>query len=156
MPHIPSKIIASVLRIFLIGGAFGFADDFFRTLFLNIFPGVKKTSKLQKAVLAAYDALFLLSYTVLFILVLYYANNGAFRGVYLFSLYIGYSAYKRTLIGKTARRTMNALFSALMKHLIMPIVIRVKKGFIFLYNSIANSVKRKYNRHKEKKKRNTI
>lgn len=155
MPLIPGEAIKSFSYIFLIGAIFGFFDDVFRSTLFYAIPKRKEKSTLKWAVLSVYDVIFLLSYTLLFILVLYYGNNGAFRGIYLFSLYVGYVAY-RAILGKTVTKIVNSVLRYISEFVIKPTLATMKDCFLFLFITIANFSKKEYNKLKPKKKRNKI
>lgn len=116
MEIFPLEIFKWAIRAFLCGVAMGVLYDVLRlsramlgfhyvpndsplvkNKFTARFP-VKKNAEVTKrasfgAILFFQDVLFVITFAVVFIFVLFYGNNGVFRAIFLFSIVLGFFAY---------------------------------------------------------------
>ncbi len=104
-------------------------------------------NKISVPIVFLLDVLSVFIYTLLFILILYFFSDGAFRWYYLFSLIIGMILYKKVfdkLIGFVAKILLKPL-KILIKFMI-DICIKIYKFFAY---SIEKSMKKRYNKKED-------
>ena len=100
------------------------------------------------------DALFLLSFNFLFVLILYYFNNGAFRGIYLVAIVLGtciYFVLFKTIINKIVRVILKPV-----TYLIFVLIKNIKRIYKFLLYGIEKITFRMYNIFRKNKINNEI
>lgn len=103
--------------------------------------------KISVPIVFLLDVLSVFIYTLLFILILYYFSDGAFRWYYLFSLIIGIILYKKVfdkLIGFVVKILLKPL--KILIKFVIDICIKIYKFFAY---SIEKSMKKRYNKKKD-------
>lgn len=144
-----------VINLF-IGIIFGIYKEFL--LYYQVV--FKRKKKVRNIINIVSDCFLVTSFVIIFIIMLYYANNGKFRIMYLISLILGYFVYI-LLFSKMVRkliRLINTLTYKLLSIILRPIIKVVlfciktsKKLFIFFSRNIAKLFKRRYNKEKDEK-----
>jgi hypothetical protein len=90
------------------------------------------------------DIFFVLIFSILFILMIYYLSNGKFRGIYLFTMLLGCIAYACIF-----RKLVNGMISVVLMPIratLRFILGSLKKMIIFFSNTIAKSRLKLYNK----------
>lgn len=139
MHTLPLEMLNNCLITMLIGAILGLFYDmlsFVKTLLSNKTPDTKK----NKFDLFTFfrDIIFCITFTVFLILILYYFNDGDFRGIFFFTLIAGLAIYRFTL-SKPAVKIMTAIGMTIRK-IILLILTPIRKLIFFVVRIIKNLI----------------
>lgn len=145
----PLEMLERALLTLALGAVLGIYYDVLTALKTCIF-----NNKAEKYGTFLRDLLFLLTFTLIFILVLYYFNNGTFRALFLGADMLGIFIYKVTL-SKSLLKLMLSLLSVigrLLRLIVKPVVLlfgKIKNSLHFSFHPIAKIKERLYNKKGE-------
>lgn len=146
----PYQMFVSALWVFVCGAAMGVIYDIlrftrallgyrYRTLKDGSEENINKAvceKKLFRAVLIVEDAFFVLSFGAVFAVALFYANDGAFRLLFLASMLLGFYSYYFS-IGKLVIRILDILAA-----FVRGVISRVVRPVRLLLSKIARGIKK--------------
>ena len=148
MNDIVVQIFKSLIISILLGIILSFFISFLKTVFLEM--GINE-NKISTFFL---DLTYIILFTLILILLIYYSFDGRFRGMYIFTLLLGSLIYNRILA---------KLCTLVFKVLVFPIKVGINfiykwfKNIInFFVQGIAKFLSRLYNKYIKNKKLETI
>ena len=132
----------------LVGMALSIASAFIKVLLKEM--GLEK----NKIITFIFDLLYILIFTVIFVLMMYYFCDGKFRGMFIISTFCGSLIYNKVFY-----KICNRLFKILIfpiKFIVIFLYETCKNIISFFVQAIAKFSSKLYNKHIKNKKLETI
>ena len=104
------------------------------------------TGKKRNCFVAINDFFIIVAYSIVLILILYYCNNGAYRGIYLLSLILSLYVY-HIVFSKIFRKITWIILKPII-YVLKTIINFIRKIYAFLKHSIEKILLRLYNNKK--------